>query len=91
MDHDRMAVGANPDFDDVVPAPHTLPHEGHNNTTLPTDKGDMEDLKEKDTGYNQTTLDIESVENTYIIGDPLDLGPGVADEPTQFTLRAVFV
>lgn len=87
MDHDRMAVGANPDYDDVVPAPHTLPHD----STLPTDKADMEDLKEKDTGYNQTTLDIESVENTYVLGDPLDLGPGVADEPTQFTLRAVFV
>lgn len=90
MDHDRLALGANPDYDDVVPAPHSLPHEGHENI-LPTEKGDMEDLKEKDNGYRQTTLDIESVEQEYVPGDPLDLGPGVADEPTQFTLRAVFV
>lgn len=85
-----MAVGANPDYDNVVPAPHTLPLEGHD-STLPTEKGDMEDLKEKDTGYRQTTLDIQSVEQEAVLGDPLDLGPGVADEPTQFTIRAVFV
>ena len=90
MDHDRLALGANPNYEEVVPATHSLPHEGHE-SNLPTDKSDMEDLKEKDNGYRQTTLDIESVEQEYVPGDPLDLGPGVADEPTQFTLRAVFV
>jgi hypothetical protein len=87
MDHERMVLGANPNYEDVVPAAHQLP----NDSELPTDKGDMEDLKEKDLGYNQTTLDIESVEHKYVLGDPLDLGPGVADEPHQLTVRAVFV
>lgn len=92
MDHDRLPVNAintrtSLDYEDVVPAPH----EQMNQSVLPTDKGDLEDYKEKDHGHQQTTLDIESVEQTYVIGDPLDLGPGVADEPTQFTIRAVLV
>lgn len=41
--------------------------------------------------YQQTTLDIESVDDEYVIGDPLPLDSSIPEEPTQFTLRAVLM
>lgn len=60
-------------------------------SALPNEKQDYDDIKEKDDGYRQTTLDIQSVDQHYIPGDPLPLDENIPEEDTQFTIRAVFV
>lgn len=50
------------------------------------------DVDQKDGGlYKQEILDIRSVDQQYIQGDPLPLSPEIPEEDTQFTIRAVFV
>lgn len=83
MDADRLPVLNNP-HEEVQPT-----------SALPTEKQDYDDIKEKTSengaGYQQTTLDIESVDQHYIPGDPLPMDPNLPEEHAQFTIRAVFV
>ena len=85
MDADRLPVLNNP-HEEVQPT-----------TVLPTEKQDYDDIKEKQSdsgagaGYQQTTLDIESVDQHYIPGDPLPMDPNLPEEHAQFTIRAVCV
>lgn len=85
MDADRLPVLNNPQ--EEVQQQHS--------TVLPTEKQDYDDIKEKTSengaGYQQTTLDIESVDQHYIPGDPLPMDPNLPEEHAQFTIRAVFV
>ena len=87
MDADRLPVLNNP-HDEVQPMSH--------DSVLPTEKQDYDDIKEKGSdngvaGYQQTTLDIQSVDAHYIPGDPLPMDPNLPEEHAQFTIRAVFV
>lgn len=76
---------AGQDFD-TIPSVH--PHFG-----LDSSKAATEDLDEKklDGDHHQTTLDIASVDEHYVPGDPLPMDANLPEETNQFTVRAVFV
>jgi hypothetical protein len=76
---------AGQDFESI---PSVHPHFG-----LDSSKAATEDLDEKkvDGDLHQTTLDIASVDEHYIPGDPLPMDADLPEETSQFTVRAVFV
>lgn len=74
---------------DVARVP-TLPEESAVTPGYETEKPTYEDEK-KGQQYTQTTLDIQTVDDHYIPGDPLPLDASLPEEDSQLTLRAVIV